>query len=367
MAATGSADDVLDTGTVTVTGTTITANTQTSTAGPADGIPDTSTTTVTGSNISGNTATAGGVGDGLGILDTSNVTVSSSTVSGNTDTATGSGKADGTLDTSNVTMTGSQVVGNTTHAAVGDAGGTFDSANVVLTRSSVTGNSNSTGGGTAAGGIDAGSVVATNSTIANNTASGPVSQGGGIDDGPGSSGRAAAQAGGSGGGSGKHPARGPSDQATRGTTLVYSTVTGNSAQTGANIMSRNLLTAFGSVVALPNGGANCVLSAGSTSNGWNFSDDTSCGFTNVAAGDRQAAGDPMLAAPADNGGPGPTRLPLPGSPLVDAIPVAACQADGAPGITTDERGVSRPQGAGCDIGAVEAVPVALVVSPRFTG
>jgi len=71
-----------------------------------------------------------------------------------------------------------------------------------------------------------------------------------------------------------------------------------------------------------------------------------------------------------NGGPTQTLLPQPGSGLIDAIPVASCQADGASGITTDQRGVARPQGAGCDSGAVEvAVPVAtpIVVTPSFTG
>jgi hypothetical protein len=45
-------------------------------------------------------------------------------------------------------------------------------------------------------------------------------------------------------------------------------------------------------------------------------------------------------------------------------------------VTTDQRGVTRPQGGGCDIGAVEVevtggpdtpVPDPLVGSPRFTG
>jgi hypothetical protein len=134
------------------------------------------------------------------------------------------------------------------------------------------------------------------------------------------------------------------------------------------------LSSFGSVVALPQGGGvNCSFTGvTTTSNGFNFSDDASCGFT--AGTDQQNAGDPGLGALADNGGPTQTRLPLPGSPLIDAIPVASCQADGASGITADQRGVTRPQGPGCDIGAVEvevagpavpAAPVQAVV--RFTG
>jgi hypothetical protein len=51
---------------------------------------------------------------------------------------------------------------------------------------------------------------------------------------------------------------------------------------------------------------------------------------------------------ANNGGPTPTHALVPGSPAIDAIP----RAD--PGCTgTDQRGVPRPQGAGCDVGAFE--------------
>ena len=46
-------------------------------------------------------------------------------------------------------------------------------------------------------------------------------------------------------------------------------------------------------------------------------------------------------------------LPQPGSPLLDAVATADCQAGSAAGVTTDQRGISRPQGTGCDIGAVE--------------
>ena len=58
--------------------------------------------------------------------------------------------------------------------------------------------------------------------------------------------------------------------------------------------------------------------------------------------------DPMLAPLADNGGPVPTRALLPGSPAIDAMPTGIC-----PPPATDERGVARPQGSACDIGAFE--------------
>jgi hypothetical protein len=131
------------------------------------------------------------------------------------------------------------------------------------------------------------------------------------------------------------------------------------------------LTVFGSVIAAPHGGPNCSDTSGApltgvTSAGYNFADDTSCGLT--AATDKQAAGlDPLLGPLANNGGPTQTLLPAAGSPLIDAIAAAACQAGPAAGVTTDQRGITRPQGPGCEIGSVEIAVSALVVTPRFTG
>lgn len=157
---------------------------------------------------------------------------------------------------------------------------------------------------------------------------------------------------------------------------VYSTLVDNSAPAGANVyligstVGATGLASFGSVVALPNGGgSNCALFSHPTSSSFSYSDDSSCSL--AGTGDRQNAADPMLAALANNGGPAPTRLLLSGSPLLDAIPDGSCQADGAAGITTDERGLPRPDpgAATCDIGAVEIqVPSApLLITARFTG
>jgi CSLREA domain-containing protein len=78
--------------------------------------------------------------------------------------------------------------------------------------------------------------------------------------------------------------------------------------------------------------------------GYNLTDDDSCGFT--APGDLIVA-DTMLGPLANNGGPTETHALLAGSPAIDA---------GRPDCTppdTDQRGVVRPQGAACDIGAFE--------------
>jgi hypothetical protein len=97
--------------------------------------------------------------------------------------------------------------------------------------------------------------------------------------------------------------------------------------------------------------------------------DASCGLN--GPGDLIGGGDPMLAPLAANGGDGETRMPQPGSPALDRIPAGACnfvpfgyslegeqhlgqfEIDSLAPISTDQRGVSRPQGSGCDAGAVE--------------
>ncbi|WP_372789817.1 choice-of-anchor Q domain-containing protein [Paraconexibacter sp.] len=93
--------------------------------------------------------------------------------------------------------------------------------------------------------------------------------------------------------------------------------------------------------------------AGVTSLGANLDAGTGCGL--AAPGDRSGA-DPQLAALGEAGGPTPTRLPLAGSPLLDADP--GCPAGGL-----DQRGVARPQGGACDIGAVEVVVAPPAVAP----
>lgn len=129
--------------------------------------------------------------------------------------------------------------------------------------------------------------------------------------------------------------------------LAHATIVGNSGSDGANL-SHDGMTSFASVVADSQGGGSDCDSDGSAST-HSFSSDDSCGFDDAT--DTEDGGSPVLGALRDNGGPTPTMFPLIGSPLPDEIPVGDC--DGM--IDADQRGVARPYGSGCDLGAIEGV------------
>src|SRR5207247_10185816 len=86
------------------------------------------------------------------------------------------------------------------------------------------------------------------------------------------------------------------------------------------------------------GGIGVMLDGG---NNINF--DNSLDFTDPGSSNNT---DPKLGSLADNGGSTKTAALLPGSPAIDAITDSICP-------TMDQRGVQRPQGARCDIGAYE--------------
>ncbi len=96
--------------------------------------------------------------------------------------------------------------------------------------------------------------------------------------------------------------------------------------------------------------ANCVGVLASL--GYNLSSDPSCAFTDPT--DKNST-DPKLGPLQDNGGGLPTHRPGPTSPAIDAR-TAGCGG-------TDQRGVARPQGAGCDSGAVELKVFTLSLAP----
>ena len=138
------------------------------------------------------------------------------------------------------------------------------------------------------------------------------------------------------------------------TNLVHTTITDNTAPAGANVFigENGSLESFGSVIAEPDGADSCNQPFDSSTHDVE-GDGDSCGT------DEADVTDLGLGALANNGGPTATRLPGTGSPLVDAIPTDSCALSDPP-VLSDQRGTSRPQGSGCDVGAVE---IAAVVTP----
>ncbi|HEX4755669.1 MAG TPA: right-handed parallel beta-helix repeat-containing protein [Candidatus Dormibacteraeota bacterium] len=130
---------------------------------------------------------------------------------------------------------------------------------------------------------------------------------------------------------------------------------------------------------LANGALNeCTKALGGTiaSGGYNLGDDTSCALSK-ATDTQNAAKDPLLGSLATNSvssgippvvGAGADSKALStealgtGSPAIDVVPGSFC-----PPPATDERGVTRPQGAGCEIGAFEVQVVAVPVPVPTTG
>jgi predicted outer membrane repeat protein len=283
------------------------------------GVDNHGTLTVTNSTFSGNNARV----IGGGIFNAGTLTVTNSIFSGNSAGNYGGGiSTQGTLTT---TVTNSTFSGN----SAGQAGGIQNGSPLTVTNSTFSGNSAGEDGG---GIFNSGTLTVTNSTFSGNKAgANPATPGGGggIDN--------------------------------FGTlTVTNSTFSGNSGAFGG--ATGNLFTSKNNLFA-NNPGGNCAAgSNGSsiTSLGHNLSDDQSCvsGFTQTGDMNSTPAGlDP--AGLKNNGGPTQTIALLPISPAVDAIPVSPtnyCTAtDGTTPIATDQRGVTRPQGPACDIGAFELV------------
>lgn len=124
-------------------------------------------------------------------------------------------------------------------------------------------------------------------------------------------------------------------------TVSNSTLYGNSA----SFESGGIGNAPGSTLYLEN-----TIIAGSPSGGDCVNDGILAPNTNNLIEDGTCSpllsGDPLLGTLADNGGPTETMIPLAGSPAIDAGDDATCEA-------TDQRGVARPQGVHCDVGALE--------------
>ncbi len=133
-----------------------------------------------------------------------------------------------------------------------------------------------------------------------------------------------------------------------GTNVTQSTIAGNTDGIEGVLFG---LSVAGSIVG-DNSASDCAMTSGSlTDNGYNDNGDGTCGFS-VAAHSLTHT-DPLLGVLEDHGGPTETQEPAPTSPVIGQIP-SGTTGNGVtlcPGL--DQRGVARPQGGDCDMGAVE--------------
>jgi CSLREA domain-containing protein len=119
-------------------------------------------------------------------------------------------------------------------------------------------------------------------------------------------------------------------------TLTNTTVSGNEAL-GIITLGSTTLTLQNTIIA--NHPTDC-LNFGTLISTASLIEDGSC--------EADFTGDPNLGPLADNGGPTQTHALLAGSPALDTANPTYCPP-------TDQRGITRPQGAGCDLGAFERV------------
>ena len=248
-------------------------------------------------------------------------------LSGNSAVSGGAISNDGTLTIGESTLSGN---------SASNIGGGIDSesGSVTITNSTLSGNS-STGMGAAGGGGGIanngnGTLTILNSTLSGNSAATDV--GGGIQNGAGTS------------------------------NISFTTLSGNSASSGGGIanLAGQTMNIKNSIVANSTSGGDCFNAGTFNATGTNFTTNGVCpGFTQVTPAQLK------LGPLADNGGPTQTHALLPGSVAIDAAPDCTdvfVNPDrpkvGAPKalVTTDQRGVGRPQGSACDVGAYELVP-----------
>jgi predicted outer membrane repeat protein len=261
--------------------------------------------TIRDSVISGNTAegSGGGVYIEGGSLD-----ISGTTLAGNSAQDRGGGLFAHNLTA--VTIAASSFSGN---SALNQGGGIYgdELASATIAGSTINGNTAGvSGGGLFLSGVPFSTLKAANSTISGNNAGtngGGVWGEGGILE------------------------------------LSFVTITGNSATIAGGIVNNGAINVLNSIVA-DNIGHNCFSQDPPASFGFNLDDDSSCLF----AGYGDISGSPALLGPLqNNGGSTLTHALLPGSPAIDAASTSNCPH-------TDQRGVSRPQGAYCDMGAFES-------------
>ncbi|HVV90588.1 MAG TPA: choice-of-anchor Q domain-containing protein, partial [Solirubrobacterales bacterium] len=255
-------------------------------------------------------------GDGGGVLfggQAHELTLRQVAVTGNSATTNGGGIAaplEGTAKTVVVedsTVADNKIAGGA--PLVGLGGGLFVTGNLTMTNTTVTGN-----------------------TVENGTS---LDEGGGVTAGPGS---------------------GTDAQPTQ-TRIVNSTIAGNSVDTGTGggfsmynptALAESTSTITNTIIAGNSAGGATSNCGGTLTvvSSHDLADDSTCMFTDAAS---KTQTDPKLGPLANNGGETDTLALLAGSPAIDAGTNEGCPP-------TDQRGVARPIGSACDIGAYEYQP-----------
>lgn len=273
------------------------------------GILSGGTSIVTRSTLSGNSADM--IGGGGGIYVYGKLSAESLTFSGNT-APSGSGGGISTTSDSIATVASSTFAGNSAGVY---GGGLYNGGSFTLASSTFSQNTAGLSGG--GGAANFGTLAVTNATLSGNSAPNGFGGGGILSDGT--------------------------------LTVTNATFAGNAATVAGSILNNGgTVELKNTILANGTSGGNCVGAI--TDAGYNLVSDTSCGLTSgTSISNTVASLDP--AGLKNNGGATQTILPLPSSPAVNAIP----NGENGCGTTliADQRGVARPQGAKCDIGAVE--------------
>jgi uncharacterized repeat protein (TIGR01451 family) len=280
------------------------------------------TASITHTTVNGNTANngfGGGIESSSSHTSTVSITLNSSTISSNSaEDAGGIGATADMTGTINITLTNCTISGNTAYKEViireGEAGEEETPA--------------ARGGGIFNSAFDeaaTANITLINSTISGNTASTDVTYEGGEE-----------------GLLGEeifHNYRPDTIEAGEGGGII------NWSEESGQATIRLMNT----IIANSPMGGDCFNNNGTVNDqGHNLVEDNSCGFT--------GGSDPKLGTLQDNGGATETHALLPSSPALDA---GDCSGGS---VTDDQRGVSRPQGLGCDIGAYESDTFSLEIS-----
>jgi hypothetical protein len=316
--------------------------------GNGGGVANEGVLTIINSRIFGNYASTDGGGvynyykvpTGASIAESHAVaTITNSTISNNTACRGGGGIYIRNDDlTLNNTTVSNNKVGNCIGYTIGPpglGGGIKNFGTLMLANSTVSGNTTHGDGGGIYSGVnktDVGKLTMTNSTVSGNTTS--AGNGGAIE-------YEGSQA-----------------------TITFCTLYGNTALNGGGISVGNntanlpvQVTLRNSIVAGNHATTSPDILGNLTSNGYNLiQDPTGANFTPNNQQATDILGQQLHALGIDprlSGQPTQTQALLKGSPAINVIPLAACHIDG---ITTDQRGIKRPQESKCDIGAYEYIP-----------